>query len=379
MSDGSFDAIVVGLGGMGSAAACALARRGRRVLGLEQFPLVHDRGSSHGQTRIIRQAYYEHPDYVPLVRRAYEGWYRLEQRTGQHLLTECPCLSIGPPESPLLAGVLASAREHHLPVETLVPDELRRRYPQFRYGDDCHGVLERAAGFLAVEDCVRAHLDDATTSGADLRAEEAVREWSAREDSVEVRTDRGRYTAASLVLAAGPWAPQLLAGSGVPLTVMRQVPLWFVPQDPDRYRRDVFPVFIAQTAGGDFYGLPAVDAAGVKVARHYGAPELADVGQVRRELLPEDEGGVRAFLRAHLPELDGPCRRGSVCVYTLTPDRHFVIDRHPEHAAVALACGFSGHGFKFAPVVGEALADLAERGRTELPVGMFSARRFVAR
>jgi sarcosine oxidase len=376
MGDVTFDAIVVGLGGMGSATAFELARRGRHVLGLEQFPLVHDQGSSHGQTRIIRQAYYEHPDYVPLARRAYGGWYDLEQRTGRHLLTECPCLSIGPPHSHLLAGVLASSRRHELPVETLAPAELRRRFPEFVFGQECSGVLERSAGFLFVEDCVRAHLAAAANLGATLHAGEPVVEWSATATGVEVRTTKGAYAAGRLVLTSGPWAPRLLGRCGVPLAVMRQVPMWFEPREPARFRRDVFPVFIAETPEGDFYGLPAVDGNGAKVARHYGAAELQDVGQVSRVVSPEDEGTVRAFLRAYLPGLDGPRRRASVCIYTLTPDRHFVIDVHPEHAVVAIACGFSGHGFKFAPVVGEVLADLADRGRTDLPIGLFSARRF---
>jgi sarcosine oxidase len=377
MSTPTFDVIVLGLGGMGSATAFELARRGARVLGLEQFPLGHDRGSSHGHTRIIRKAYYEHPDYVPLVCRAYEGWYDLEQRTGRHLLTECPCLSLGPHDCRLLSGTAESARQHNLPVESLAPDDLRRRFPAFRFGPELSGVLERSAGFLHVDDCVTAHQQEATRLGALLRDREAVVAWQASgPHRVTVRTTATEYEASRLVLTAGAWAGQLLAGWGAPLRVMRQVPQWFAPRDARLFRRDVFPVFIAELPEGHFYGLPALDAHGVKVARHYGAPELSGPEEVDRHVTEADEAPVRAFLERHLPDAAGPRRRASVCLYTVTPDRHFVLDVHPDHPNVVLAAGFSGHGFKFAPVVGEVLADLSESGHTDWPIGMFRLRRF---
>src|SRR5689334_12273214 len=193
MTKGRYDAIVLGVGGMGSAALCELARRGRRVLGLEQFVPGHDRGSSHGQTRVIRKAYYEHPDYVPLLRRAYERWYDLEQRCGRRLFVECGCLSIGPPGGEVVPGVRRAAGQHGLPVESLTADELRRRFPAFRFGDDVSAVLERDAGFLYVEECVRAHADEARRLGADLRADEAAVSWEATASGVLVRTDKGAY------------------------------------------------------------------------------------------------------------------------------------------------------------------------------------------
>ncbi|HEY7314979.1 MAG TPA: N-methyl-L-tryptophan oxidase [Gemmataceae bacterium] len=372
----TFDAIVIGVGGMGSAAACELARRGRRVLALEQFALGHDRGSSHGHTRIIRKAYYEHPDYVPLVCRAFERWYDLEQRQGIHLLTESPCLSIGRSGSPMLAGVLASASQHGLPVESLSAEELRRRFPAFRFGDDYGGVLERSAGFLYVEDCVQAHTCEAIRLGATVQDNEPVVSWQADEREVTVETHAGRYTAARLVLTAGPWAGEVLARRGAFLRVMRQVVQWFGSRDDRRFRRDVFPLYIADTPLGHFYGFPMLNANGAKVAQHYGAPELTNPSEIDRTVRPADEERTRAFLREHLPMIDGPCHRSSVCIYTLTPDRHFVLDLHPDHANVALAAGFSGHGFKFASVVGEILADLADHGRTDLPIGMFRINRF---
>jgi sarcosine oxidase len=372
MSDGNFDVIVIGVGGMGSAAAFELARRGRRVLGLEQFAFGHDQGSSHGQTRIIRTAYYEHPAYVPLVRRAFERWYDLEQRQGRHLLTECPLLSIGLPDGEMIRGVRASAAEHDLPVESLTAAEVRRRFPQFRVGDEYVALLERSAGFLRVEECVLAHVHEAQKLGAVLRPGEPVLSWQAGAGGVSVQTRAGRYHAARLVITAGPWAPRLLEGWGARLRVMRQVALWFGTADPFGFRRTAFPLFVHDTPAGFYYGFPVIDAAeGVKVARHYGAPELRGPEEIDRTARPADEEGVRGYLREHLPAADGPVRRASVCIYTLTPDRHFLIDLHPEHPNVVLATGFSGHGFKFAPAVGEVLADLADNGRTGLPTEMF--------
>jgi sarcosine oxidase len=371
-----YDVIVLGLGGMGSAALFELARRGRRVLGLEQFPLVHARGSSHGHTRIIRTAYYEHPDYVPLVKRAFGRWHELEQLTGRHLLTACPCLTIGSGDGELIRGVLAADREHGLEVCDFSREQLQTFYPPFRVPADCVGLAEYQSGFLYVEDCVRAHLDQAKAYGAVIRAEEAVLDWAAAGDAVEVRTTAGVYAAAKLVVTAGAWATQLLRDLGVPLTVMRQVILWFEPYEPALFRRDRFPIFICDTPGGAFYGLPMIDPRGVKVARHYGAPELASPDQVTWDVTAADEAAVRGFLDEYLPGRFGRRADAQVCMYTLTPDRHFVIDVHPRYPNVAVAAGFSGHGFKFASVVGEALADLAEAGRTALPIDMFRATRF---
>jgi sarcosine oxidase len=372
----NFDTIVLGVGGMGSAACFELARRGRRVLGLEQFPLVHARGSSHGHTRIIRTAYAEHPDYVPLAKRAFERWYELEILSGKHLLTECPCLNAGVPGSELVEGVRASVREHGLAAEELTGDEINRRFPAFRLPPEFAGVVEQAAGFLYVEECVRAHIDCAVSLGATIRAEEPVRAWKVVGNGVEVTTERGTYSAAKLVITAGAWATKLLVGIGVPLAVMRQVLLWFDPGDRvELFQRNRFPVFIADVPGGPIYGLPAIDSFGLKVARHYSAPELPNPDGVVWDVSVADQEPVRPLLDEYLPGL-GACTKSQVCMYTVTPDKHFVINLHPDHPQVSVACGFSGHGFKFASTVGEVLADLADQGTTRYPIGLFSAKRF---
>ena len=369
----AFDVIVLGVGGMGSAACYELAARGRRVLGLEQFPLVHSRGSSHGHTRIIRTAYAEGPQYVPLARRAFERWYALEQHTGRHLLTECPCLNVGPPGSEHVEGVRRSVCEHNLEAEELSGEEINRRYPAFRFPPDYRGVIEQAAGFLYVEDCVRAHIDAAVSLGAEIRAESPVRDWRASADGVEVVMDMGTYRAAKLVVTAGAWATKLLADVGVPLKVMRQTLLWFEADD-ERFRRDRFPIFIADVPGAAFYGLPAIDGFGLKVAKHYDAPELPNPDGINWELTPADEASLRPLAERFIPGL-GPLTKGQVCMYTVTPDHHFVIDVHPRHSNVSVACGFSGHGFKFASVVGEILADLADGGTTRHDIELVSATR----
>jgi sarcosine oxidase len=371
MSARDFDAIVVGVGGMGAATLYELARRGLRVLGLEQFDLGHDRGSSHGITRVIRKAYYEHPSYVPLVRRAFEHWCDLEQLTGKHLLTECACLNVGSPDGELVQGVRRSAAEHALAVEELDAAEIRRRYSPFHFPADFRGIQEHEAGFLFVEECVTAYIGAARNLGTEIHSRETVLEWTAAADQVEVRTAAGRYAAARLILTAGPWAAQLLADLGRPLRVMRQVMQWFGTRDDRLFHRDRFPIYLAQVPEGYFYGLPVIDELGHKVARHYGAPELTSPDEIDHQPKPVDEVSVRQFLNRYLPDVDGPVRQAQVCTYTLTPDRHFILDLHPTHKNVAIAAGFSGHGFKFAPVVGEIMADLVVDGKTNLSIDMF--------
>ncbi len=372
----NYDVIVLGCGGMGSAALAELARRGVRVLGLEQYPLIHNQGSSHGETRIIRLAYYEHPDYVPLLRRAFERWYELEQVCGEQLLTETGMLSMGEPNSELITGIQHAATEHSLQLENYSAREVQQRWPQWRLPESYVGVFENMAGYLRVERCVRAQLRVAANYGAQIIAEEPVISWQADAYSVSVRTASETYHAAKLVIAGGAWNPDLLGGLNLPLTIARMVPCWFEVPDPLLFTRQRFPCFFLTSSAGEFYGFPQIDGQGLKLAPHHCAQEVSSPTEIDRTTTERDEEPLRSFASEWMTVPLGRCLKRSVCMYTLTPDRHFVIDRHPQHDNIVFAAGFSGHGFKFASVVGEILADLAISGTTALPIQMFRAARF---
>lgn len=372
------DVIVIGLGGMGSAAAYHLARRGKSVIGIEQYGAAHDKGSSHGRSRIIREAYFEHPDYVPLIQRAYDLWAALEREVGSRLFLPTGGLMIGPERGTLVQGALASARTHALTYDLLPAEEIRSRYGAFTVQDETVAVWEPRAGVLFPESCVLAHLRQATRRGAVLKMEERVQAWQAREGGVEVRTDKGIYTADRLVATAGPWAGQVLAEMGLPLQVERNVMYWFQPTEPALFEPDRLPIYIYEYRPDSFiYGFPRVSRDGVKVAHHHSG-ESCTPETIRREVGPEEVHRMRDILAGTLPALNGDLLQAVTCMYTNTPDGHFVIDSHPRHPQVILACGFSGHGFKFASVVGEVLAELAAYGHTRHPIELFRLGRFAA-
>jgi sarcosine oxidase len=347
------------------------------VIGLEQYTPAHDRGSSHGRSRIIREAYFEHPDYVPLIQRAYEQWRALEEECGASLLVMTGGLLIGPAGGVLVQGALASARQHHLPHELISADEVQRRFPPFRLPPGMAAVQEPNAGVLNPEACIRAHVEGATAAGAMLRFEEPVLRWTANERTVEVVTAQQSYSAARLVITAGPWAPQVLDALGLPLQVERNVMYWFAPRgNAGAFAPSRFPIYICEyRPGAFFYGFPAHSDGAVKVAHHHSG-EVCSPDTLRREVAPAEVTRIRALLEAHLPDASGELRAMAACMYTNTPDGHFIIDRHPHHRSVVVACGFSGHGFKFASVVGEVLADLSLDGWTRHPLSLFRLHRF---
>lgn len=374
-----FDVIVVGVGAMGSSACYHLARRGARVLGLEQFDIPHARGSSHGFSRMIRTAYYEHPDYVPLLRRAYELWDELEGRSGQKLLHITGGLYLGPARGELISGSLAAAKAHGLEHETLDHAALARRFPQFNVPLEFDGFYEPRAGFLRPEAVVAAQAEVALRLGADLRGHEPVVDWSSNGAGVEVRTPRGAYAADQIIFCGGAWTDRLIHDLGVKLAVTRQVMGWVWPRSPDAFRFGRFPVWAIDNPDGSLhYGFPMLGHnPGLKIAHH--APGHAvDPDTVIRDPVEGDEQSFRPAVARFLPEADGPTLGLRVCLYTNSPDHHFIVDRHPADDRVTLACGFSGHGFKFASVIGEALADLATEGRTALPAQFLGLRRFWA-
>ncbi|GAA3398216.1 N-methyl-L-tryptophan oxidase [Cryptosporangium minutisporangium] len=372
------DVIVLGLGGMGSAAAHHLAARGQRVLGLEQFGPAHARGSSHGGSRIIRQSYFEDPAYVPLLLRAYELWEDLERTSGADLLTLTGGLYLGPAESTTVAGSLAAAREWGLPHQVLDAAAIRSRFPTLRPRDDEVGLYEDRAGFVRPEASVAAQLAVAGRLGAELHFEEPVLDWSANGGGVAVTTARGTYTAGHLVVSPGAWAPRVLADLGLPLRVERQVQYWFQPVGGvEPYLPERHPIYIWEDRSGvQTYGFPSIDGpdGGVKIAFFRKGTD-ADPDTLDREVHTEEIAAMAERSGRDLPTLPGTFLRGAACMYTTTPDEHFVIAPHPEHPRVTVACGFSGHGFKFVPVVGEVLADLAIDGTTRHPIALFDPAR----
>lgn len=378
MNDTSFDVIVIGLGGMGSAAAYHLARRGQRVLGLEKYTPAHDRGSSHGGSRIIRQSYFEDPAYVPLLLRAYELWQELADATGLEVYRVTGGLFLGPPDCLTVAGSRRAAEEWDLSHEMLDAVEVRRRFPTFSVPDDDVALYEAKAGFARPEMTVAAHLDLAARAGATLRFGEQVVEWSDSPSGVRVTTAEGTYTAGQLVICPGAWAPDLLTDLGIPITVERQVLYWLDPEGgTEPFERQ--PIFISEHAGGpQIYGFPSIDGptGGVKVAffrkGRECTPDTIDRAVSGREI---DE--MRERVGDLLPALTGPAVHTATCMYSNTPDEHFVIARPSTLTNVTVACGFSGHGFKFVPVVGEVLADLATTGATSHPIGLFDPQRLV--
>lgn len=376
----NYDCIVIGVGAVGSAALSQLAGRGARVLGLERFDVAHDRGSSHGHTRAIRLAYFEHPDYVPLLRRAFEAWRELDGRAPRPLYHETGILEAGPEGGELVEGVLASAREHGLEVEPLDSAALAARFPGLRLGAGMRALFEPVAGYLHVEECIGAMADEARERGAELRTHTTVLDWQAQGDGFVVRGEHESWRCASLILSQGAWAAEALrerAGPELELEVRRKVQLWYATRDERTTRRAGFvPFAIEMPDGRVFYGFPELDERGLKVAEHTGGEALTDPMDLERALLPSDREPVEEFLRSSLPGVTLDCLAHAACMYTQSPDGHFVVDRHPAHPRVAYAAGLSGHGFKFAPVLGEALADLCLEGGSALPIGFLSASRF---
>jgi len=375
------DVLVLGLGGMGAAALAHLAARGLSVVGVDQDALPSLRGSSVGETRVIRKAYAEDPRYVPLLVRAYELWGELEARSGRRLFTRVGCLNLGPAGHPAIRGVLESVERHGLPHRLLSDAEVRARFSVVPAPGDM-GVFEEDAGYLAVEACTQAHLEWAMACGAETR-QARVTALEVTVSSVRATLDDGSSLAAGrAVVAAGPWlastpAFQELARE-LPLVVERQVQLWFQPLDRDAASAPTLPAFIHFVDGGPFYGIPLDEShpsPAVKVCRHHGgATTTAD--SLDRSVHPHDEATVRGYLRAHLPAADGPLLRSRVCMYTNTPDEHFIVGPLARAPHVVVLGGFSGHGYKMASVMGEIAADLAVRGQSAFDLEMFAPERF---
>jgi len=371
-----FDVVVCGLGATGSAALRELSHRGLRVLGIERFTPGHDRGSSHGATRIIRLGYFEHPSYVPLLRRAYELWRELEELSGKKLLRITGIMEIGLPEGSLVKGVLASASAHTLRHELLSAEELMHRFPAFRLPPQYLAVVQPDGGFLAAEPSIHAMLALAKNTGAEIRTGETIRTIEPHSTGVQIITDRGCIDAGAAVIAVGPWINSMLPNLRVPLRVTRQVMAWFAPGNPEPFQLGRFPVFLLESRHGIHYGFPLDGDGLVKIAKHHHRDETVDPETCDRTISIADESLIRAALVDHLPGANGRLAAAATCLYTVAPDGDFVIDRLSGHPHVLIASPCSGHGFKFAPVIGEILADLVTKGAQRYEIGRFALKRF---
>jgi len=371
-----YDAAIIGLGAMGSAAAWRLAQAGHSVIGFDRFGPAHDQGSSHGESRIIRQAYFESPEYVPLSLRAYELWRELEAVSGKALLHITGGLMIGSPESEVFKGSLKSAQTWDLPHQVLDANQIHKSWPVFHPQDHHCALYEERAGVLAVEDCVQSMLDQAIAGGAQLHFHTAVTHWRGGQ-GFTVHTEKGPYQAKRLILCPGAWSSDLLQ-TQLPLTVERLVLHWFQPRiHITPFLPQNLPIHIWELDSCSFYGMAALNQGrdGVKTAFH-DVKTSCTPATINRIVSEREKVEMASYIQKYIPEMNGGHLCAKTCMYTSTPDAHFILGQHPQQAQAYMACGFSGHGFKFGPVIGQILAELAIKGTTQLPIDIFNPKRF---
>jgi len=371
-----YDVIVIGVGGMGSATVHQIAKRGHRVLGIERYDIPHAMGSSHGVNRIIRLAYFEDPSYVPLLRRSYELWRELESAAGERLLVITGGLDAASPDHKVFQGSLESCRLHGLEHEVLTSAEVSRRYPGYNLPVDHMAVYQPDGGYVLSERCIVAHVGSALAHGAEVHGREQVVGWEPIESGARVYTDRGRYEAEKLVVTAGAWSMGLVPGLEGLAVPERQVLGWFQPIRPEYFTPDSFPIFNLEVDEGHLYGFPQETVPGFKLGIYHHLGEDVDPETMNREPTARDEAVLRAVVERYFPLASGPTLSLKTCLFTNTPDEHFILDTHPEHPQVVVGAGFSGHGFKFSSVVGEILADLALEGTTRHDLGILGLDRF---
>lgn len=371
-----YNVIVIGVGAVGSSTVYELARRGKRVLGLERFDVPHEMGSSHGYTRIIRLPYYEHPSYVMLLRRSYEMWRAIEQHVGEQLLHITGSIDAGPADSWVFKGALQSALEYDLPHEVLTGRQIQQRFPGYHLPHETMAVFQPEGGFLVPERCIVSYVEAAMALGAEVHGREQVVYWEPVGEGVRVTTTRDVYEADRLVITAGAWNHRLLPVLRGLLTPERQVLAWLQTTKREQFQPATFPVFNLLVDEGRYYGFPIFGIPGFKFGRYHHLEEAVDPDTIDREPTERDEQILREFAERYFPDGAGPTMSLKACMFTNTPDGHFIIDHLPDHPQVSFASPCSGHGFKFASVLGEIMADLAERGETRHNIDLFRLSRF---
>ncbi|QRG68376.1 N-methyl-L-tryptophan oxidase [Brevibacillus choshinensis] len=374
----NYEVIIVGAGSMGMAAGYYLAKQGVRTLLLDAYDPPHTMGSHHGDTRIIRHAYGEGKEYVPFALRAQQLWLALEEASGKKLFEQTGVLSAGREDCRFLKELRESAETYSLPLTVMKAEEVHTRWPGILLPNDYYACLEPTSGVLYAEECIRAYRELAIAAGATLLTHTPVTGLLPDGDGVIVHTGAQAYRADKVLLSAGAWNPSLITSLGLnlPLVPTRKTVAWF-GADEKLYGAEHFPAFIFNLEDSMYYGFPSIGQAGVKIGRHDGGLAI-DPDRLERTFgaFLSDEGDVRCFLETYMPQAAGPLRQGRVCIYTMTPDEHFVIDRHPEHAQIVIAAGFSGHGFKFSSAVGEAASELLTTGTSTHDLSVFSLGRF---
>ena len=381
----SFDVIVIGVGSMGSATCYYLSKRGYNVLGLEQFDISHEFGSHAGQSRIIRKAYFEHPDYVPLLESAYKNWNRLEQETGEELYFKTGLLYAGTSNNEMITGVKKSAALYDIDLEQLNNADAAKRFPQFLFPKSFEILFEPEAGFLPPEKSIRLYATQAMKNKALIHSNEKVIEWKKEGDGLIVKTDRSSYRCNKLIITAGAWAGKMIPGFTDKIKVTRQFVAWIKTKDDMQFALNNFPCWMVgdDEKHGCYYGFPLLDTKkfgepdGLKLAHHF-PKEVTDPDKVDRKTTENDIQNLTYCLNKYLPGVFDSVLHTKICLYGNSPDENFIIDKLPGYEEnVSIACGFSGHGFKFASVVGEILSDLAINGKTDQPIEFLNAKRFV--
>jgi sarcosine oxidase len=365
-----YDAIVVGVGGMGSSAVYHLAKRGLDVLGLERFDIPHARGSSHGSTRVVRLTQQEGPSYVPLATAAFDRWTALERRTGRDLVTTTGSVHAGAPGTDIVEDARRSLDAHDVPYELLSGDEVSERFPGYDLPSQFQAVFQPDGGYVDCERAVVAHVEAAHEAGATVRAREQLLDWRETADGVRVETSDGVYEADDLVVTAGAWTGDLLPSLRDELKPVRRVMAWFQPTVPSHFRSENFPVFILRGPETSGYGFPVHDVPGFKFACEPSSSPGIHPDDLSRDPTPEERAAQRQFAERYFPDGAGPTMALRTCVFTESSDEHFVLGTHPDYDGVHVAAGFTGHGFKFTSVVGEILADFVVDGETDHAVDL---------